>query len=399
LFLQHRVAPSVRLTANAIFADQQTILPGLQWQPTPDLTTAFVVGMGSDRPYAASSLSLRQGGLGVLASYAWNPQRFRRVPVPTPNQTEVDRENLTVTYDLSPQFSVGVGRQNFVQDSADSKPPLRATGNTVFAGGRWHDVRLTAGLYDSHSEGIRNLSSYFAAGRELTGWLDAEVFVLQSRPEGQPVVTTPLVNLRWRVSPRIGLSQQISFHDGRPTVLFGASLITPIGEFAADYQIVHQPLQPFNPFRSALNLTARLQLGSYSTNLGTYVRPDGAVDYSASGSTFLYTGSFGGAQPQQIGGGGMARYLVRGTVRDEAGSPIEGAAVDLDGEVVYTNSAGEFFLRANHPRRYSIRVLTQEFLLPGLWEVVSAPGDVVASPEGRVVPMEIILRQSQPAAQ
>jgi hypothetical protein len=86
-------------------------------------------------------------------------------------------------------------------------------------------------------------------------------------------------------------------------------------------------------------------------------------------------------------------------VRDEAGSPIEGAAVDLDGEVVYTNSAGEFFLRANHPRRYSIRVLTQEFLLPGLWEVVSAPGDVVASPEGRVVPMEIILRQSQPAAQ
>jgi hypothetical protein len=267
-FLQHQVEPTLRLTTSIVLADQQTILPGVQWQPTPDLTTGFVIGMGSDRPYSATSLSLRRGRLGVLASYAWNPQRFRRAPVPTPNQTEVDRENLLITYDLSPEFSVGAGRQNFVQDSADSRPPVRATGNTVFAGGRWRQVRLTAGLYHSRADSAANLSSYVAVGRELTRWLDAEVFLLQSRPRGQPTETTPLVNLRWRISPRLGLSQQISFRDRRPTVLFGASLSTPVGEFAADYQIVHQPLQPFNPFRSALNLTARLQLGNYSTSSG-----------------------------------------------------------------------------------------------------------------------------------
>jgi hypothetical protein len=327
----------------------------------------------------------------VKASYAWNPDRFRRAPVPTPNQTEVDRENVMLTYDLTPEFSVGVGRQNFVQDSADSKPPLRATGNTIFAGGRWHDIRLTAGLYDSRSQGISNLSSYAAVGRSITSWLDAEVFLLQSRPEGQPTVTTPLTNLRWRLSPRLGVSQQISWHDGRPTVLFGASLITSFGEFAADYQIVHQPLQPFNPFRSALNLTARLQLGSYSTSLGTYVRPDGAVDYSASGSTFLYMGALGGIQPQWIGPR-MARYVVRGTVRDEAGSAVEGAAIDFDGEVVYTNSAGEFFLRAKHPQLYRVSVLSGEFLLPGKWEVVSAPAQVSASEEDKASPVRIVLR-------
>lgn len=357
----------------------------------------FVAGAGSGRPYAASSLSLHHGKVGLMASYAWNPDRFRRAPVPTPNQTELDRENITISYELTPQFSVGVGRQNYIQDSADSKPPLRATGNTVFLGGRLGDVRLTAGLYDSHSEGIRNISSYYALGRELTGWLDAEVFVLQSRPQGQPTVTTPLANLRWRLSPRIGLSQQISIHNGHPTVLFGASLVTPVGEFGVDYQIVHQPLQPFNPFRSALNLTARLQLGSYSTSLGTYVRPDGAVDYSASGSTFLYMGSFGGVQPQQLGGR-MARYVVRGMVRDDEGNPIEGAALDLGGEVVFTNSSGEFFLRAKYPRRYSVTVLTEEFLLPGRWEVVSAPSDVTAADEIRAGRIEIILHQAQSTA-
>ncbi len=397
VFVQHRLARTVRLTATTLFADQQTVLPGMQWQPTPDLTTALVAGIGSGRRYAASSVVLRRGALGLKASYVWNPDRFRRAAVATPNQTEVDRENVMLTYEVTPQFSIGVSRQNYVQDSADSKPPIRATGNTVFAGGVWSNTRLTAGLYDSKSEGISNLSSYFAVGRELAHWLDAEVFVLQSRPEGLPVVTTPLANLRWRLSSRIGLSQQISFHDGRPTVLFGASLATPIGEFMADYQVVHQPLNPTNPFRSALNLTARLQLGKYSTSVGTYVQPDGSVDYSASGSTFLYMGSFGGAQPQQLGGR-MARYVVRGTVRDDTGNPVEGAAVDIGGEVVFTNSTGTFFHRVGRPTRSAVTVLTGEFLLPGRWEVVSAPAEASAGSETSAG-IEIILRRSAPAAE
>jgi hypothetical protein len=235
-------------------------------------------------------------------------------------------------------------------------------------------------------------------GRELTGWLDAEMYVLQSRPQGLPAQTTPLLNLRWRLSPRLGVSQQISLHNGHPTVLFGANLATPIGEFGVDYQIVHQPLQPFNPFRSALNLTARLQLGNYSTSLGTYVRPDGTVDYAATGSTFLYMGAFGGVQPQQLGGT-IARYVVRGIVRDNQGNRIEGAAVDLGGQVVFTNSAGEFLLRAKSPRRYVVTVLTGDFLLPGLWEVMSAPTEVMAVEESRPGLVEIVLRPAQAAGQ
>jgi hypothetical protein len=399
MFLQHRISPTVRLTATTVFADRQSVLPGVQWQPNPDITTALVGGMGSNRPYAASSLLLRRGPLELKTSYAWNPDRFRRASVPTPNQTEVDRENIMLTYQLTPEFSIGAGRQNFVQDSSDAAPVLRATGNTLFAGGRWREVRLTGGLYDSRSQGIRNLSSYLAVGREVSHWLDAEVFVLQSRPQGQPVTTTPLVNLRWHLSSRVGLSQQLSVHNGRPTILFGANLITPFGEFGADYQVIHQPFQPFNPFRSALNLTARLQLGKYSTNLGTYIRPDGAVDYSASGSTFLYMGSFGGVQPEQLGGR-MARYVLRGTVRDEAGNPVEGAAVDVGGDVVYTNSAGDFFLRVGRPRHSAVAVRLSEFLLPGQWEVVSAPSEAEAVPETRGTGIEIILRHPPaPAAE
>jgi hypothetical protein len=393
-FLQHRAAPTVRVTANAVLAKRQTILPGLQWQPIPDLTAGLVAGVGSGRPYAASSLMLRHGPLDLRAMYAWNPDRFRRAAVPAPNQAEVDRENISITYQLSPEFTVGVGRQNFVQDSADSNLPVRASGNTVFAGGRLRGIRLSAAVYDSRSEGTTNLSSYFALGKELTRWLDAELFVLQSRPENQPSITTPLLNLRWRLSPRVGISQQVSFPGRRPSVLFGASFITSVGEFGVDYQIVHQPFKPLNPFRSALNLTARLQLGAYSTNLGTYVRPDGQVDYSASGSTFLYMGSFGGAQPQQIGAR-MSRYVISGRVRDEMGNPVEGAALDFGGELVFTNSQGEFLLRVKRPMRYAVTVLPGEFLLPGSWEVLSAPAEATAAVEERAKQLEIILRHPE----
>jgi hypothetical protein len=395
LFLQRRISPTVRLTGNFLVARRQTVMPGVQWQPTPDLTTALVAGTGAGSFYAAGAATYHRGPLGVQAMYAFNPDRFRRADVPGPTQTEAERENVSVTYDVGSAFQVGVARQHFLQDSADGTAPVRATGNSAFASGRVRDVRVTGGLYDSRSQGISNLSTYFAVGRELSGWLDAELFLLQSRPSSRPWTTTPIVNLRWRVSPRVRLMQQLSVHDGRPTILFGANLITALGEFGADYQIVHQPFQPFKPFRSTLNLTARLQLGRYSTNLGTSVRPDGSVDYSASGSTFLYMGAFGGVQPQQLGQS-LGRYIVRGVVRDEAGAPVEGAAVELSGEMAFTNSRGEFFVRVRRPQRYALTVPLDEFLLPGHWEVVTAPSEAIAEGEDRARAVEITLRRVSP---
>lgn len=393
LFVAHRASPRLRLTGTALVAGRSTVMPGVQWQAGRDVSTAMVAGVGGSRPYIASSVALREGALDLKASYVWNPRRFRRSPVPTPNQTEVDRENVQLTYEVSRDFSIGFARQHFLQDSADSQTPLRATGNSLFTGGRWHDFRLTAGLYDSRSGGIANLSSYFGVGREVARWLDAELFLLQSRPEGRTVATTPIVNLRWRVSPRVGLMQQLSAHDGRPTILLGATLRTGIAEIGADYQIVHQPFEPLKPFRSTLNLTARVQLGGYSTSIGTYIQPDGSVDYAASGGTFLYLGGFGGVQPQRVGGGALGRYLVRGTVKDENGAAIEGAALEIGGEITFTNSSGEFFVRARGPTRYPLVVKLDEFLQPGAWRVLAAPTVLRAQPEDRAVPELIVLQR------
>ena len=94
----------------------------------------------------------------------------------------------------------------------------------------------------------------------------------------------------------------------------------------------------------------------------------------------------------------MGRYVVRGVVRDEEGQPVEGAAVELGGEVVFTNSRGEFFVRVRRPQRYALSVPLEEFLLPGHWEVVTAPSEAIAGSEDRAQAVEIILRRVRPAA-
>jgi hypothetical protein len=393
--LRHELSEEVTLGTTAVAAGRHTVTSGMEWQPSPGVSTAVVGGIGAGRPYAAASAVVERGRLGLRASYAWNPDRFRRADVPAPLQTETDRENLQITWRVAPEFSVGLGRQNFVQDSADSRPPVRASGNSAFAGGRLGSLRLSAGIYDSRSDGTSNLSSYAAIGRPITGWLDAELFVLQSRPSGRPVATTPLVNLRERVSARVSLMQQVILQRGAPRLQFGGSLLTSVGEIAVDYQIVHQPFAPFDPFRSAVSLTARLQLGRYSTSFGTYVQPDGRVDYAANAGTFLYLGEFG-VQPQRIGGGaGISRYVVRGRVLDESGRPVEGAAIDLGGDLVFTNSEGGFSLRTRRPARYSVEVRLDEFLLPGAWRVRNAPASATAAAEERAAVLEIVLERQE----
>jgi hypothetical protein len=45
--------------------------------------------------------------------------------------------------------------------------------------------------------------------------------------------------------------------------------------------------------------------------------------------------------------------------------------------------------------RYAVTVLPGEFLLPGSWEVLSAPAEATAAVEERVKPLEIILRHPE----
>ena len=78
---------------------------------------------------------------------------------------------------------------------------------------------------------------------------------------------------------------------------------------------------------------------------------------------------------------------------DELGAPVDGAALDFDGNVTFTNPHGQFLIRLGRPREYRLTVLFSEFLAPGRWEVVSAPASLRALPEERATNTDIVVRR------
>jgi hypothetical protein len=393
LFATQKLDPRVQLFAHAQVSNTSLIMGGVQGLPTPGVRAAITGGESGGNFYSAASLGIRRRRLDLNAAWVFSPDRFRRLTVPAPLQTETDKFNLAVTLAPTDWFTIGGGQQNYVQDSSVTGTPVRASGTNVFIGLAPGFVRLTAGVYDSRSQGIHNLSTYMAVGKNFGHGLDAEFFLLQSRPSTAPSTTTPLLNLRERFSPRLLLLQQLSYESGRAKIQVGGNLITKFGEFGVDYQIVQQPFKPLNPFRSALTLTARVQLGSYSTRLATIINPDGSISYTANGSTFLYLGEFGGVQPLAVNRP-LAKFIVKGRVVDEDGAAVDGAAIDFDGEMAFSNQAGEFQIRVGRPKRLKLTVKPEEFLLPGRWLVVRAPEEAQADAEERAESITIVLRRA-----
>ena len=392
---ERRLSPTVRLTTHGLFSSRQTILQGIKWESPTGLEAAATGGVGGNTPYGSASAAIKHDKLDVRASFVSMGDRFRRTGVPTPAQSEADRENVIVTVRPSAGFSFGIGRQHFRQDSTLPGVPDRAMLNQVFGSARVIGANLAAGVFDSRTPGTRSVSSYFTASRDLAEWLQADFYLLRVWSPAPTRSTTPVLHLREFLSPRLSILQVLTYASGRTSVSFGGSMASGLTSVGVDYQVVHTPYRPTQPFVQTIALNVRVPLGGYRVNAASFVTPDGRVNYTGSASTFFYAGDV-------INGGGRAveirfeRYLVEGTVVDESGTPVDGAAVDIGGSAVVTDSRGRFFVRMSSRREIPVRVLLQDFLATGQYEVVTAPPTATPQLERRSTPLRIVVRRVLP---
>jgi hypothetical protein len=394
LALRYLARPTLALGFDGAIASRQSALASAEWLVRPDVSLGATAGIGSNAPYGAISAAFRGRSLTARASYVEFAEGFRRVELPFPVQSEAKGLNVAVDWSPTPDLSLGAGRQGFAQDSG-SGIAVTATGTSLYGAYRWRGLRTQAAVYYSSSEGVSNLSNSFALGTSVGQWLDIEGYLLQSRPSVGEATNTPVVNLRERLHPRLALLQQVSWNDA-VTVRFGGDLITPWGDLGVSYSIIQQPFRPQDPFQSVLSLTARLQIGRIGTTVNTTFLPDGSVAYVAGASSYLYFGSFGGTQPNLVAPP-VGRFVLRGRVVDEQGRGVDGAVLDFDGEVAISNQEGQFLIRVRRPREFPLRLVFEEFLDPGPWEVVSAPAIVQALNEERAPYTEVLLRRVAPA--
>lgn len=396
LFFDRQLRPDLRLFSRNIFSERQTSIHGLEWQPTPILRAAVAAGVGANQGYFASSLTAERGWASLTAGYTHAGDRFRRIVVDSPLSAETDRENIQLVLKPKPYLTLTAARQNFLSPLSGPGASLRGSINQYNVTATAAGFLLASRLYDARVSGNRNLGTSLSVGRNITDRVQANANWLISRPEGGSTSTSFVATVREALTPRLSLVQLITTSAGHTTVSFGGHFLSNRFTIGVDYQTVYVPFQTDNPFKQALALTLRFHLfGNLELNAGTYVAPDGRVRYTAYTRTFLYHGPFSAEAPAVVI---FHKYLIHGRVTDEEERPIRGAALRIDGEMAFTDSDGEFFVRKRKTGPYRLEVVVSEFLQPGRYEVLSAPTTVTAARDDEATPVLIILRRVRRSA-
>jgi hypothetical protein len=390
---RYDVSRTVALSAHAVATDRQTLLGSVAWEPTLGAQASATLGVGNNSPYGALAYERSSPRLDVKATLAGIGREFRRASAPMPMQSELERENVMVTWKPRDGWSLGVGRQHFRQDSVFEGIAPRATLNQITGSARVFGTSLTGGWLVSESGPNENVSSYLSLRDDLTDWLQSEFYLLNVWQPTALRTTTPVLLLRERLSSQLSLVQVGSRDQGRTALSFGGTVSSGLSSLSLEYQVAHSPYLTANPFVQTWGVNARLHLIGMTLSLGSFITPNGRVHYSGQGSTFLYRGMNG-----TRAGGGQAiprfdRYIVTGRVVDEDGEPVEGASLEVGSERVYTNSRGEFFLRHRAPKALALRIVLDDFLLPGEFEVREAPAEVIPAREASARAVTIVLRR------
>jgi hypothetical protein len=175
---RYDVSRTVALSAHAVATDRQTLLGSLAWEPTLGTQASATLGVGSNSPYGALALQRTSPRLDVKATLAGIGRAFRRASAPMPMQSELERENLMVTWKPRDGWSLGVGRQHFRQDSVYEGIAQRATLNQITGSARVFGTSVTGGWLVSESGRRENVSSYFSLRDDVTDWLQGEFYLL-----------------------------------------------------------------------------------------------------------------------------------------------------------------------------------------------------------------------------
>jgi hypothetical protein len=396
VFLEKPLSDKLHFYSRNVFSDRQSFIQGFDWRPRKWFKSAISGGTGSNKPYFASAADIDLDRFAVKAAYIGASDQFRRITTPTLFASEPDRENILATVKPYSSLVFTAGHQNFLAPQGNNlnAPFLRASVNQFQSSFDVAQFRLGAGIFESHGPLGRNVSDGFTASRHIGRSVEASTSYYQTLSGPGPHMNNLVGTVREIISPKISLLQVVNRVQGNTNFLFGGSYTTNRLSAGVDYQTLYLPFLK-NPLVTGIGVNLNLKLwGNFQLHGQTFRSPDGRLRYTASLSTLLVRGASGrGASAETFK---MPEYVVRGHVVSETGAPIEGAALRIGNEVVYSNASGEFMLRAKRAGSLPLEVVLQQFLNPLPVAVVSAPATVLAAPEGSAQDILIVLRVVPP---
>jgi len=393
LFFDRSLKPDLHFYSRDIVSSRQTSLQALQWSPQKWLKTSVSAGVGSNQAYLGTGVSVETSNLTLKLGYTAAGGGFRRVTVVSPLTSEVERENAEFSYRLNSNVSFAAGHHHLIQPIDLKSPMIHVAVNEALANFSLASLYFGTGVFQSTVMGRNTVGTNLYLGHRFGRRLDTNFNYFESHSPGETKTTILTLALREQLFQRFSLLQLISRSEGQTTAAFGGQMITNRFNVQVDYQNVYLPLRPDHPFQQALALNAAVRLfGPLQMTAASNVAPDGHVRYSFGLATFLYRYqgmvSWGSQQTYAF-----PKFLVQGVVHDVEGNPIQGAALHIAGEVVYSDDTGHFLLRFRKRQQYPLQVTPDEFMTNEYFEVVQAPATVWPELEESARNLAIVLRR------
>ena len=394
LFVDKAVSDRLHFYSREVFSEQQTAINGFSFQVQPGITLGAAGGVGSNQGYGAGSLEVKLNWLDLKAAYVAAGDRFRRVTVRQPINSEYAGGNVLAAIKPGRGIVLVAGHQNLLQPQYSAGLPfVRATVNQLQGAFEFHQFRWGGGLFQSFLEGKQTTGQAVWADRSVTHWLDTGINYFRSRSQADHQVSSMISGiLRQTISPKLSLLQVISSSQGQTTVSFGGNYFSNRFTVGVDYQTVYVPFLA-QPFKQGIAVTLQVRpFGGLELDGQSFLGPDGKTRYTVSGSDMLYGASrFFGVNGSS--GFRLPKYVIRGRVVDEQGNAIAGAAVRVADEVLLTNAAGQFLVRKKRSGSYPIQVSFADFVNPLPYQVISCPSSVTAMREEVASEILITLRR------
>jgi hypothetical protein len=171
----------------------------------------------------------------------------------------------------------------------------------------------------------------------------------------------------WTIAGMVNQAQ------GQTSYAFGGGYQGNKIGFSLDHSVLFFPFDG-RGFQQTTTVQISLRIHDTSLNFQTNVDPMMHVQYTAYATSYVQ-GNFAGLAMNNHSYSVGGKFIIAGTVVDEHGQPMEGAAIQLPGGVVYSDSQGKFFARMKHNKPSALVVLLHEFAAPGRWAVTTCPAE------------------------
>jgi hypothetical protein len=395
LFYERKISDHFKFFSRDIVSRRQTLLQGLEWEPNRSVKASLTGGIGSNQKYLAASFDAETEKLIFRTSYVLTGKSFQRISLATPLSSEVTKGNAQVLYKPLDFVSFTAGHQNLLEPLTLGGTMQQATVNQLSADFHVQKFYFGSGQFSSSSGGLGTQGTNVYVGRRFGRLFEVNQNWFQSKSQGQPSSRILSGTIRENFSSRLSLLQLISRTNGQTTFAFGGDFTSNRLMLQADYQNLYLPFRPDHPFQQALALNASVRVaGPMQITAASNVDPTGHLRYTFGMSTYMYRMS--GMMSARSETFSIAKFLVEGVVKDDQGNPVEGAALHIGKEVVYSDSTGAFLVRMSKHGPFPLSIAPEEFTANGAYETVSAPPAVRAEMDTAAARVEIVIRRVPP---